>query len=250
MSVWTTKTQSRDREYIVLRHTLRGVNYIVGGVRFRDSYAVVEKGSKTYTMLKRIPVLKNAQEYPLTHLKSLNFITRVADIKQVYGQDVYIKFLAAEQEKSQAEELLKKLKLEAKEKEEREAREREIAEKERIESEIKKLKEQEAQSEKLAETVETVEEVTSVDSEELVKELEDKIPEISKCSFRTAAGNLCKFDSVDYSPSNYCKMHLLEDPKFEELGIEMPKFMTGKEKKKQRKVVANKLIALKKQGKF
>jgi hypothetical protein len=263
MSIWTTKTLDRGREYIVIKHTLRGVNYVVNGIRFRESYAVVEKGSKTYAMLKKIPVLRQAEEFPLSHLRKLKFITRIADIKQVYGQDVYVKFLEAEKQQKEADSLLKELELSAKEDAERERRESELVEKEKIESEIKKLKEQEDAPvlEKLAEPIETVEDlpmeevvpvevVASVDSAELVKELEEKLPEISKCSFRVASGDLCKFDAVDYSPGNYCKMHLLEDTKLSELGIEVPSFMTGKEKKRQRKTITNKLIALKKEGKI
>lgn len=92
MSVWTTKSSGRDREYIVIKHTLRGVNYIINGVRFRDSYAVVEKDSKTHKMLKQIPVLRAAQEYPLTFLRKLKFITRPLDIKNIYGADVYTQY--------------------------------------------------------------------------------------------------------------------------------------------------------------
>ena len=93
MSVWTTKSSGRDRNYIVMKHTLKGANYILGGIRFRDGYAVVEKGSKTHHMLKQIPVLRHAQEYPLTFLRHLPFITRSLDVKQVYGADVYYNYL-------------------------------------------------------------------------------------------------------------------------------------------------------------
>lgn len=93
MSVWTTKASVRDRDYIVLKHTLRGVNYVVSGIRFRHGYAVVEKGSKTYLTLMKIPILKKAKEYPLTFLRKLFFITRPIDVKLVYGADVYSKYM-------------------------------------------------------------------------------------------------------------------------------------------------------------
>ena len=88
MTVWTTRTTNRSGEYIVIKHQLRGINYRVKGVRFRDGYAVVEKGSKTHAELKKIPLLQNAEEFELLHLRKLRFITRTADVKAVYGTDV------------------------------------------------------------------------------------------------------------------------------------------------------------------
>lgn len=93
MSTWTTKALNRDRNYIVLKHTLKGVNYTVHGIKFRDGFAVVEKDGKTHNMLKKMPILKTAQELPLTFLQHCKFITRLIDIKIVYGQDVYRTFL-------------------------------------------------------------------------------------------------------------------------------------------------------------
>lgn len=93
MSVWTTKSTGRAREFIVLRHSLRGVNYIVNGVRFRNSYAVVEKNSKIHRTLKQIPVLKSSQEFPLLFLRDLPFITRPLDVKTVYGAEVYFHYI-------------------------------------------------------------------------------------------------------------------------------------------------------------
>lgn len=93
MSVWTTKSSGRDRDFIVMRHTLRGVNHTINGIKFRNSYAVVEKGSKTHRELKRLPVLKAATEFPITFLRELPFITRPLDVKVVYGADVYVNYM-------------------------------------------------------------------------------------------------------------------------------------------------------------
>src|SRR5690606_11127903 len=112
MSVWTTKALDRARNYVVIQHTRRGVNYVINGVRFRDSYAVVEKDSKTYYGLKKVPVLRAVKEFPLTYLSKLSFITRPMDLKMVYGQDVYVSFLRelpTEQEAQQALAELQKL---------------------------------------------------------------------------------------------------------------------------------------------
>ena len=93
MSVWTTKTLDRVRDYIVIRHSLRGVNHRINGVTFPDGYAVVEKNSKTHMNLLKMPVLNNSTELPLISLKDLRFINRPLDVQNVYGRDVYVNFL-------------------------------------------------------------------------------------------------------------------------------------------------------------
>ena len=93
MSVWTTKALLKEGEYVILKHGVRGINYNVKGIRFRDGYAVVQKGSKTYFDLKKLPQLQNAQEYSLLYLRKLPFITRSMDIQQIYGKDVYYRYL-------------------------------------------------------------------------------------------------------------------------------------------------------------
>lgn len=109
MSVWSTVALNRNSEFIVVKHKLRGINYTVKGIKFRDGFAVVEKDSKTYFELKKLPVLRNMEEFPLLHLRKLKFITRTADVKLIFGQDVYRVYLAALQialddEAEQAEE--------------------------------------------------------------------------------------------------------------------------------------------------
>lgn len=89
MSVWTTKSSGRDRDYILIKHPLRGVNYIVKGIKFRESYAVVERNSKTYNELLKMPLLRKCEEFDLLFLRKLKFITRSSDVRMVYGEDVY-----------------------------------------------------------------------------------------------------------------------------------------------------------------
>lgn len=200
MSVWLTRASEKDREYIVLKHTLKGANYAMNGVQFRGGYAVVEKDSKTYFTLKKIPVLKSAEEYPLIFLRKLPFITRALDVKLVYGADVYVKYL-------------KQLDLELNKEHEQ------------------KLVEQ--QQEK-------------IDKEKA--HVEDKF-----CCYRTIKSNgkdLCKEKALDQSPSGYCLRHILEEPKLQELGIEVPRFIHKQEKWAMKEKVAKQLTALKKQGKF
>lgn len=107
MSVWTTRSSDVARDYIVIKHALRGVNIIINGVKFRESYAVVEKNSKTHLGLKKVPVLHGAKEHPITFLRHLKFITRPMDVKIIYGQDVYAKYIA-ELSKELAKEAVQK----------------------------------------------------------------------------------------------------------------------------------------------
>lgn len=191
MSVWTTKSSGRARTFIVIQHKLKGFNQHINGVRFREGYAVVEKDSKVYATLKKLPLIKNAREFPLSFLKQLPFITRSMDIKLIYGAEVYEHFV------------------------------KEYAVKE--------------QEDKVQQKVE--QEITHVES--------------NKCAFRTlTTEELCKFDAHEHSPSGYCHKHVLDDPKLAELGIEVPKFMTKKERAAMKEKVISQLEDAKKEGKF
>lgn len=170
MSVWTTKALSRDKEYIVLKHKLRGINYVVQGIKFRDGYAVVEKNSKSYFMLKKMPILQSAQEFPLIHLRKLKFVTRTADVKMIFGQDVYRHYLNA-----LSRELNK-------------------------ESDDKRLQE----------------ELEHID--------------LGGCAVRGQNGELCQHDALPESPSGYCKLHILDDPRLKDAGVTIPKYVTKEEK--------------------
>lgn len=187
MSVWTTKSSGRDRKFIVLQHKLKGVNYVMSGIKFRDGYAVVEKDSKTHRSLMQIPVLKGAKEFPLIFLRQLPFITRTQDVKNVFGQEVFVEYLKeldvymAEQSVIKAENTV-------------------------------------------------------------IKTAEDEAKHVeSKCSHRLDSGKLCSHVSVENSPSGYCVIHFLEDPKFAEMGIQIPKFMSKKEKQKLRESLMKQL---------
>lgn len=207
MSYWDTRSSGRRRDYVVLKHNLKGINTTIQGVRFRNGFAVLEKGSKAYLRLKSLPNLKRAKEYPLTYLRLLPFITRTQDIQTVYGRDVYYNYIWAMEEEQKAKQ----------EEEQRAKQEAEQAEQEKREQELKQAEEAEKSG-----------------------DVEQK-PEITKCTHRTNKGKLCKNDAVEGSPSNYCEIHLLKDPKLKELGIEVPSYMTKKEKKKFKNTVINKL---------
>ena len=231
MSFWSTRSLESDKNYVVMQHTLKGVNYVINGVKFRDSYAVVEKNSKTYYLLKKVPVLRAAKEYPLTHLTKLPFITRSMDVKAVFGQDVYRRYLEEIQKDKQQQALAKEQEQELLEQLSYEKREEEIKLKEQIEQVIEQAK-------------------ADGQSEEVIEELKKEIPQISKCTFRLKDDVLCGQGALECSPSGYCHHHIFEEPVLTELGIEIPQFMDKKERKALRKKIEETLTKAKKQGKF
>jgi len=189
MSVWSTKALADHQNYIVLKHTVPGVNHTINGVKFRSGYAVVSKPSKTYSNLKKLPVLKNAREFPLTYLQKLPFITRPVDVKIVYGIDVYYNYQKA------------------------------ITELEAIESKVQK-------------------------EEEIKQHLADE----TKCQVMTTdprGDGLCGKPAVENS-GGFCGYHILEAPIVQDLGIEVPTFMTKQERKDLRHKVVEKVKKLSK----
>lgn len=217
MSVWTTKSLDRDKIYIVIQHSLKGVNYVVNGVKFRNSYAVVEKDSKVYHSLKKVPVLRLAKEFPLTYLKKLSFITRPIDIKTVYGQDVYRRFLEEETKEKLAQESAAQAEKETLDKISYEKREEDLKLKQQLEKQAAEAKES--------------------GNTELAKQLEQAIPTIEKCTFRLQDDHLCGQKAFEFSPAKYCYAHLFNEPAIKELGIEIPELMTKKEKKALREKI-------------
>ena len=81
-----------NHEYIVIKHSLKGVNTDVLGIRYRDGYGVVAKGSKTHVQLKRIK-LAITEEYPITFLENLACVTNDTQIKYIWGKPVYDYYL-------------------------------------------------------------------------------------------------------------------------------------------------------------
>lgn len=164
--VWTTRKLDRDRDYVVVKHALRGVNYNIKGVKFRDGFAVVEKNSKLYYELKKMKPCAVVKEYPLDFIMELPFITRSKDIEMVFGKDIYhhyvTKLLAVKKQKSLEEHKLS-----------------------------------------------------------------------DKCQHLIKEDQYCKNLAFEYSPSKYCQMHILSDPRLSEFGIEIPEKIFGREYKKE-----------------
>jgi hypothetical protein len=209
-----------------MKHFLPGVNGKIYGVTFRESYAVVEKNSKIYFQLKRMPVFKNSGEFSLTMLGKLPFISRAKDIINIFGKEVYTKYLiAVEEERIQAKLAEKNAKLEEDKK-----RREQLELQEQLETKLKEAQGQE-------------------DSEK-IEEIQSQMPQVELCTYTTVLGTLCKFEQFELSPGKHCKMHLLKDEKLKDLGIEVPLAMTISERKKFKKSAINKLQKLKKSGAF
>lgn len=230
MSVWTTRSLERDRDYIVFQHSIKGTNHIINGVKFRGGYAVVEKNSKVYYSLKKIPPLRDAKEFPITYLTKLPFITRPNDIRTVYGQDVYARFLA-EEEKAKVLQI-------------------EQEKQHKLLAEIQANEQRELELKVKEEIVQKIEIALQDGKAEVVNELQKSLPSIEKCSFRTPEGSLCNQGAVEYSPSNYCGYHVSEDPRLAEFGLEKPNLMTKQEKKAFREKAKSVLQKAKDSGKF
>lgn len=114
MTYWSTRGSDKKKDFVIIKHYLPNIDYMVQGIKFRGGYAVVEKNSKAYYLLKKMPLLKNAHERPLVELRELPFITRTSDVKMVYGQEVYKAYLdvlnpiITEEKKEQVEEIEEK----------------------------------------------------------------------------------------------------------------------------------------------
>ena len=173
----------RPGDFVVIKHSLKDINGNVGGVKFRGGYAVVERNSKAYKLIKSLPLIKNQADLPLIHLRKLPFITRTLDVKLIYGPNVYIKYL---------EELHKE-----------------------------------------------------VEEENVIAKEEAEVVHKEKhnlCAYKTPNGNLCANEALSTSPSKFCKRHLLDDPKIEEVtGLKIPKRLTNQEKKEWKEKALNRL---------
>lgn len=94
-------------DYVVLKHKLNDMNGSLLGVQFRGGYAVVIRGSKLYTQLKQLPLLRGQPEFELPHLRNVKFITRSLDINSIFGPQVYNAYMAQIQPTLEKEQIQK-----------------------------------------------------------------------------------------------------------------------------------------------
>lgn len=84
--------KSSTREYIVVKHQLPGINTEVLGIRYVDGFGVVARGSKEHLRLKQIRMAVS-DEFPITFLSKVKSVINRAQIKVLWGADVYRCFL-------------------------------------------------------------------------------------------------------------------------------------------------------------
>jgi len=97
MSLWSTRSvdTNRTKNYVVIKHRLRDVNGTIHGVKFRGGFAVLDKNTKRYSEIKKLPLLREAPEFPIEFLRKLKFITRSTDVQVIWGKDVYYHYMKA-----------------------------------------------------------------------------------------------------------------------------------------------------------
>lgn len=85
-----------------------------------------------------------------------------------------------------------------------------------------------------------------VKEEQVVAKEEAKVVHVAAqgCAAKTATGELCKFEAIKGSPSGYCRKHILTDERLVEVGIEVPKRLTSKEKGEWKDRIIEKLAKL------
>lgn len=97
--------KNSNREYIVVKHQLTGINTDLLGIRYVDGFGVVAKNSKEHLRLKQIR-LAVVDEFPITYLTKVKSVINKVQIKSLWGSDVYRCFLQHEAKKEAKPESL------------------------------------------------------------------------------------------------------------------------------------------------
>lgn len=98
--------KNSTREYIVVKHQLNGINTEILGIRYVDGFGVVARGSKEHNRLKQVR-MAITDEYPITYLTKIKSVINKAQIKVLWGSDVYRCFLQHEEAKEAKPEPLR-----------------------------------------------------------------------------------------------------------------------------------------------
>lgn len=97
--------KNSTREYIVVKHQLPGITTDILGIRYIDGFGVVARGSKEHLRLKQIRMAV-VDEFPITFLTKVKAVINKAQIKAIWGSDVYRCFLQHEARKDDKPEAL------------------------------------------------------------------------------------------------------------------------------------------------
>lgn len=99
--------KNSNREYIVVKHQLTGITTEILGIRYMDGFGVVAKDSKEHKRLKQVRMAV-IDEYPITFLTKIKSVINKAQIKVIWGSDVYRCFLKHEKSKEAKPEHIQK----------------------------------------------------------------------------------------------------------------------------------------------
>lgn len=97
--------KNSSREYIVVKHQLPGITTEILGIRYIDGFGVVAKGSKEHLRLRQVR-MAIVDEFPITFLTKVKAVINKAQIKVIWGSDVYRCFLQHEAKKEAKPEAL------------------------------------------------------------------------------------------------------------------------------------------------
>jgi len=85
--------KSSNREYIVVKHQISGISTEILGIRYMDGFGVVAKDSKEHKRLKQVRMAV-VDEFPITYLSKVKSVINKAQIKAIWGPDIYRCYLA------------------------------------------------------------------------------------------------------------------------------------------------------------
>lgn len=90
---YTAKKGKSKKNLVVIKAPVRDMgNQWIFGVKFCQSYGVVEKDSKIYYQVTRSPLFKGFKELPVSFLQK---VFRSKDIEIIFGRDIFLHYLDA-----------------------------------------------------------------------------------------------------------------------------------------------------------
>lgn len=92
MNRYYSKRKEAASEFILVKHSIRGFEGSILGVRYRDGYGVVLKNSKEYYQIQTMRPKPISDEFPLDYIQNLAFIVNEKQVKYIWGDHIYKKY--------------------------------------------------------------------------------------------------------------------------------------------------------------
>ena len=83
-----------NTEFVVVKHSLRGFEGELNGIKYREGYAVVVKNSKSYRDLKKFKPTPVQSEFDILKLEDLKCVINTRQIQYIWGRAVYDFYLS------------------------------------------------------------------------------------------------------------------------------------------------------------